>query len=500
MVLPGTLDEDELARRLKEADAAIIMKVGRNLPKIRRALAAAGRLERAHYVERGTMADCAGMPLATRADSPAPYFSSCSCRVGARAVSGWLRVVGLGPGAPFQMTPEAQAALEDCEEIYGYGPYLAAYRTARQRRVASDNREERSRADAALARAAEGTRVALVSGGDPGVFAMAAAVCEAIEHGPSAWRHLDVQVIPGVTAMLAVAARVGAPLGHDFCAINLSDNLKPWPLVERRLLAVAEAGFVIALYNPISRARPWQLGAALDLLGTRLPVQRLSFSAGPRPAGRAHHLLRPCGRGRRAGGHGHLRHHRLAGDPHHFPRWPAAFGLHAPERFMTARLKPDQSSVHIIHGFHGGHERAAQQHDLDTERARRRHLAVGGRPPGVFRDDDVNGVVRQQPLFVCCIERSARDQIGRIRHTQGGKHRVHAAHDINMLGRRLEARTSLRPSARKTRRAFGPGRQRLARRRPRHAIDPPPAPPKARDARRGGDGEPGHRHRPHCAR
>lgn len=187
-------------------------------------------------------------------------------------MSGWLRVVGLGPGAPSQMTPEAQAALEGCEEIYGYGPYLARVpERPGQRRLASDNREERARADAALERAAQGTRVALVSGGDPGVFAMAAAVCEAIEHGPPAWRQVDVQVVPGVTAMLAVSARVGAPLGHDFCAINLSDNLKPWSLVERRLRAVAEAGFVIALYNPVSRARPWQLGAALDLLRTLLP-------------------------------------------------------------------------------------------------------------------------------------------------------------------------------------------------------------------------------------
>ncbi|MEW6255800.1 MAG: precorrin-3B C(17)-methyltransferase [Pseudomonadota bacterium] len=187
-------------------------------------------------------------------------------------MSGRLCVVGLGPGAPAQMTPEADAALAGCDEIYGYGPYLARVpERPGQMRFASDNREERARAEAALERAAQGARVALVSGGDPGVFAMAAAVCEAIEHGAPAWRRLDVQVIPGVTAMLAVAARVGAPLGHDFCAVNLSDNLKPWSLVERRLRAVAEAGFVIALYNPVSRARPWQLGAAFDLLRGLLP-------------------------------------------------------------------------------------------------------------------------------------------------------------------------------------------------------------------------------------
>jgi precorrin-3B C17-methyltransferase len=110
-----------------------------------------------------------------------------------------------------------------------------------------------------------------VSGGDPGVFAMAAAVCEAIEAGPAEWRELDVTVVPGVTAMLAVAARIGAPLGHDFCAISLSDNLKPWELIEKRLDAAATAGFVIALYNPISKARPWQLGKAFERLRTILP-------------------------------------------------------------------------------------------------------------------------------------------------------------------------------------------------------------------------------------
>jgi precorrin-3B C17-methyltransferase len=108
-------------------------------------------------------------------------------------------------------------------------------------------------------------------GGDPGVFAMAAAICETIEAGPENWRELDVSIVPGITAMLAVAARIGAPLGHDFCALSLSDNLKPWDLVERRLDAAAGAGFVIALYNPVSHARPWQLGSAFVLLRRHLP-------------------------------------------------------------------------------------------------------------------------------------------------------------------------------------------------------------------------------------
>jgi precorrin-3B C17-methyltransferase len=187
-------------------------------------------------------------------------------------VSGHLAVVGLGPGDARYLTPEADEALAAAQALYGYGPYLDRVPArANQARHASDNREERTRAAAALRHAAEGARVAIVSGGDPGVFAMAAAVCEAIEAGPPGFRALDVAIVPGITAMLAVAARIGAPLGHDFCAISLSDNLKPWDLVERRLDAAASAGFVIALYNPVSRARPWQFGAALELLRRHLP-------------------------------------------------------------------------------------------------------------------------------------------------------------------------------------------------------------------------------------
>jgi precorrin-3B C17-methyltransferase len=188
-------------------------------------------------------------------------------------MSGHLAVVGLGPGDVRWLTPEADAALAAADALFGYGPYLdrAPVRDG-QTRHPSDNREEALRARAALERAAAGTNVALVSGGDPGVFAMAAAVCEQIETGPAAWRGLDVEIVPGITAMLAVAARVGAPLGHDFCALSLSDNLKPWPVIERRLDAAAQAGFVIALYNPISRARPWQLTAAFERLRRYLPA------------------------------------------------------------------------------------------------------------------------------------------------------------------------------------------------------------------------------------
>ncbi|KKB80588.1 precorrin-3B C17-methyltransferase [Devosia limi DSM 17137] len=187
-------------------------------------------------------------------------------------MSGKLVVVGLGPGSPEQVTPEASAAVAAARVFFGYGPYLDRLELRDdQRRVASDNREELSRAKAALKAAAAGEHVCVISGGDPGVFAMAAAVCEAIEDGPGPWREIDLVIVPGVTAMLSVAARSGAPLGHDFCAISLSDNLKPWTVIEQRLRAVATAGLVIALYNPISKARPWQLGTAFAILREVLP-------------------------------------------------------------------------------------------------------------------------------------------------------------------------------------------------------------------------------------
>ncbi|MEH3093536.1 MAG: precorrin-3B C(17)-methyltransferase [Agrobacterium cavarae] len=186
--------------------------------------------------------------------------------------TGRLTVVGLGPGNLLQITPEALAAVDAAEDFFGYIPYLDRLSLRPdQRRHASDNREEISRAEAALTLAAAGGKVCVVSGGDPGVFAMAAAVCEAIENGPAEWRDIDFSVVPGVTAMLAVAARAGAPLGHDFCAISLSDNLKPWSLIEKRLVAAAEAGFVMAFYNPVSKARPHQLATAFDVLRAHLP-------------------------------------------------------------------------------------------------------------------------------------------------------------------------------------------------------------------------------------
>jgi len=187
-------------------------------------------------------------------------------------MTGQLSVVGLGPGAADMQTPQASEALAAATDLVGYVTYLDRVpQRPEQARHGSDNRVELERARLALDLATRGRRVAVVSSGDAGVFAMASAVFEAIEAGPAAWRSLDVQVIPGVSAMFAVAARLGAPLGADFCAISLSDNLKPWPLVLHRLVAAASAGFVVALYNAASRARPWQLGAALDALRPVLP-------------------------------------------------------------------------------------------------------------------------------------------------------------------------------------------------------------------------------------
>ncbi|SJZ83967.1 precorrin-3 methyltransferase [Enhydrobacter aerosaccus] len=183
-------------------------------------------------------------------------------------MSGSLVVVGTGPGKAELMTPATQAAIAKATDLVGYGPYLDRIPAmkAGQCRHASDNRVELDRARHALSLAAAGRDVVVVSGGDPGVFAMAAAVFEAVEVGDPAWRTLDIRVEPGVTAMLAAAAEVGAPLGGDFCAISLSDNLKSWSTIERRLKAAAHGDFVIALYNPASKARPRQLAEAFVLL------------------------------------------------------------------------------------------------------------------------------------------------------------------------------------------------------------------------------------------
>ena len=182
-------------------------------------------------------------------------------------MSGWVAVAGLGPGAEALVTPEVTQALAEATDLVGYAPYVARVDDrADLVRHASDNRVELERAAHALEMAAAGRRVVVASSGDPGVFAMASALFEALEAGPDAWRTIDIRVLPGITAMLAAAARAGAPLGHDFCAINLSDNLKPWALIERRLRLAAQADFAMAFYNPRSKARPDGFARALDVL------------------------------------------------------------------------------------------------------------------------------------------------------------------------------------------------------------------------------------------
>ena len=182
------------------------------------------------------------------------------------SVQGWLCIAGLGPGDPQLVTPEVTAALDAATDIVGYIPYVARIAPRPGLTLhASDNRVEMDRARAALQMASEGKQVVIVSSGDPGVFAMAAAVFEALEGRPD-WQALDIRVLPGITAMLAAAAKVGAPLGHDFCAINLSDNLKPAELIEARVRAAAGADFAMAFYNPRSASRPHTFARVLEIL------------------------------------------------------------------------------------------------------------------------------------------------------------------------------------------------------------------------------------------
>ncbi|GAA1129419.1 precorrin-3B C(17)-methyltransferase [Nocardioides aquiterrae] len=287
-VLPGTLPEPELARRLADTDAAIIMKLGRTFPAVRSALAQAGRLEGAWYVERASQADERWLPVADVDPGSVPYFSlivlpgDTGHRPGAarlrerryepverastsRPPAAELLVVGLGPGPGAWLTPEATAALEEVDHVVGYGPYVARVpQREGLTRHASGNTVEVERARLALDLAQAGERVAVVSGGDAGVFGMAAAVFEAAED--PAYADVRVRVLPGVSAVQAVAARAGAPIGADFAVVSLSDRLKPWAVVERRLRAIAEADLVLAIYNPASRSRTGQVATAQRVL------------------------------------------------------------------------------------------------------------------------------------------------------------------------------------------------------------------------------------------
>ncbi|QBX39630.1 precorrin-3B C(17)-methyltransferase [Pseudomonas fluorescens] len=182
---------------------------------------------------------------------------------------GRLAVIGLGPGAAELMVPAVKAELARATDVLGYETYVRMAGPFRDDQVqhCTDNREEMQRARHAFRLAAEGRSVIVVSSGDPGVFAMAAAVLEALhESTDPKWHSVELEILPGVSASLATAAQAGAPLGHDFCVMSLSDNLKPWSIIEKRLDLAAEADLALAFYNPISRARPWQLGRALEIV------------------------------------------------------------------------------------------------------------------------------------------------------------------------------------------------------------------------------------------
>jgi precorrin-2 C20-methyltransferase/precorrin-3B C17-methyltransferase len=276
-VLPGTLPPDVLAERLAGTDSAAVLKLGRTFPAVRDALDESGRLDEAWYVERASTDRERVAPLSEVDPSSVPYFSiavlpsrvaAAPVAVPAPAVSharGEVVVVGLGPAGREWLTPEAQAELAAADELVGYGPYLDRVPpNPRQKRHPSDNRVEAERAAFALDLARGGSRVAVVSSGDPGVFAMASAVLEVATE--PCFEGVPVRVVPGLTAAQAVASRAGAPLGHDYCVLSLSDRLKPWDTIVDRLTAAARADLVIAIYNPASRTRTWQVEKARDLL------------------------------------------------------------------------------------------------------------------------------------------------------------------------------------------------------------------------------------------
>src|SRR4051794_3993461 len=285
-IMPGTLSREELARRLAATDAAAVLKLGRTFERVRGAMEDAGRGPHAWYVERASTERERTGPLRAVDPFEVPYFSlamvpspwsaekmdglEAEVRTATAAsdgrTPGEVVVVGLGPGDERWLTPEAREALERADHVVGYRTYLdrVPHREGQQRHP-SGNTVEAERADVALELARDGACVAVVSSGDPGVFAMAAAVVEQAA-SDSRWASVPVRVLPGVTAAQAVASRVGAPLGHDFAVVSLSDRLKPWDVITARLDALAGADLAIAVYNPTSQSRTWQLGEARDVL------------------------------------------------------------------------------------------------------------------------------------------------------------------------------------------------------------------------------------------
>jgi precorrin-2 C20-methyltransferase/precorrin-3B C17-methyltransferase len=288
-ILPGTLPVPELARRLADTEAAIVMKLGRTFENVREALRQAGRLDEARYVERASSDAERVLPVADVDASTVPYMSmvvvpgqdlradaagrarpstpaepSVAQLKPSHMTSGEVVVIGLGPGPDCWLTPEATSALAEVSHVVGYAPYV---NRVPQRegltRHASGNTVEVDRARDALELARKGERVAVVSGGDAGVFGMASAVFEAADtHG---YADVPIRVLPGITAAQAVAARAGAPLGGDFAVMSLSDRLKPWAVIEKRLRAAAAADLVVALYNPASRSRTQQIARAREV-------------------------------------------------------------------------------------------------------------------------------------------------------------------------------------------------------------------------------------------
>jgi precorrin-2 C20-methyltransferase / precorrin-3B C17-methyltransferase len=277
-VLPGTLPVAELTRRLRAGDAVAIMKLGRTFPQVRAALRAAGRLDQALYIERASTGAERVEPVDEVDPASVPYFSMIMVpgadrradragRASHRAArpDPELIVVGLGPGREGWLTPEVAATLDEVDHVVGYAPYVGRVpdRPGLQRH-GSGNTVELDRARTALDLALAGERVAVVSGGDAGVFGMAAAVYEAAQD--PRYAGVRITVLPGLSAVLAVAARAGAPLGGDFAVLSLSDRLKPWAVIEARLRAAAVADLVIAIYNPASRTRTTQVKQAKELL------------------------------------------------------------------------------------------------------------------------------------------------------------------------------------------------------------------------------------------
>ncbi|MDU0477678.1 precorrin-3B C(17)-methyltransferase [Staphylococcus chromogenes] len=268
-IIPGTLSEGELLQRLLATDTAVVVKLGRTFPKVRNAVIEAGLAERAYVVVRATMSGERVIPLLEAFEPDIPYFA---CLVvpsaktsAAPSGAGEVVVVGLGPGSHRWTTPEAIAELRKATDIVGYSTYVNRVpERPGQRRHLSDNKVETERAAMALDLAKRGARVAVVSSGDPGVFAMAAAVLETADD--ELWRDVPVRVVPGMTAAQAVASRVGAPLGHDFGMISLSDRLKPWPIIEKRIRALAGADMAFAVYNPASKSRREQVAQLRDIV------------------------------------------------------------------------------------------------------------------------------------------------------------------------------------------------------------------------------------------